>query len=83
MARANQLELVVAIAVASTSSEIALFPLKSSFRTTRWGSCAVTAAGAVARSANAKRRRGRSPHWSSKAARRGVEGGGPAIDDMM
>src|SRR6185295_13552412 len=39
-ARANQLELVVAMALASTSSLMALLPSNASWRTTRAGSCA-------------------------------------------
>src|SRR5204862_6623698 len=52
-ARANQLELVVAMALASTSSEMALLPWKSSFRTTRGVSCAPSGTAAARSNANA------------------------------
>src|SRR5206468_12348253 len=52
-ARANQLELVVAMAEASTSSEIASLPSNLSWRTTSCGSWAPSGAAAARSNANA------------------------------
>src|SRR6478735_12280660 len=52
-ARANQLDLVVAMAVASTSSVIALLPLKLSCRTIRACSCARRRTGVTRSTASA------------------------------